>query len=64
MKTSKVLIYVALGLVLMSLFSTGLGGWSDMMGGRPILISREHAWNDGIYAVLVAIFLVLVSSHM
>lgn len=64
MKTKVLVLYLAMALVVMSLFSTGLGGWVDMMGGRPLSISREHAWNDGIYAVLVAIFLVLVAGRL
>jgi hypothetical protein len=47
----------------MSTIATGLGGWSDMTG-RPFLISRDHAWNDGIFAVLVATFLVLVLPYV
>ena len=63
MRTRQVLLYFAFFLVGMSLLSTGLGGWSDMIG-RPFVISREHAWNDGIFAVLVAIFIVLVLPYV
>ena len=64
MKTNRVVVYIAIALVVMSFFSTGVGGWVDIMGGRPILISREHAWNDGIYSVLLAIFLLMLSSRL
>lgn len=64
MKTRVALLYLAIALVGMSLISTGLGGWVDMMGGKPLFISREHAWNDGMYAILVAIFIVLVSGRL
>ena len=63
MHTREILLYLAFFLVLMSTIATGLGGWSDMTG-RPFLISREHAWNDGIFAVLVAIFLALVLPYV
>lgn len=63
MKTRQLVLFFAILLVTMSFVSTGLGGWVDMTG-RPFLISREHAWNDGIYAVLVAIFLVMIAPHV
>ena len=63
MRTRTVLLYFAFFLVVMSSLSTGLGGWADMTG-RPFLITREHAWNDGIFAVLVAIFIVLVLPYV
>jgi hypothetical protein len=63
MRTKQILLYFAFFLVAMSLLSTGLGGWADMTG-RPFLITREHAWNDGIFALLVAIFLVLALPHV
>lgn len=60
MRTRQLLVFISVFLVFISLLSTGLGGWVDMTG-RPFVISREHAWNDGVYAVLVAIFLVLLA---
>ena len=63
MKTRQLLLFIAIFLVSMSFLSTGLGGWADMTG-RPFLITREHAWNDGIYAVLVAIFLVMIAPQL
>ena len=44
----------------LALISTGVGGWADMMG-KPFLISKEHGWNDGIFMMLGAIFLLLLS---
>ena len=64
MKTRSAVLYLAIAFVVMSVVSTGLGGWVDMMGGKPLYISREHAWNDGIYAVLLGIFLVLLSDRL
>jgi hypothetical protein len=63
MRTKQVLLYFALFLVAMSSLATGLGGWADMTG-RPFIITREHAWNDGIFAVLVAIFIVLALPYV
>ena len=51
------LAIIAFGLALVL---TGVGGWSDLMG-RSIQISKQHAWNDGLFMILVAIFLVLLS---
>lgn len=63
MQTREALLYLALFIVAMSAITTGLGGWADLTG-RPLVLSREHAWNDGIYAVLVAIFIVLLLPHV
>jgi len=45
-------------LVLIALVATGLGGALDMIenGG----LTKEHAWNDGLFMMLLAIFLALV----
>ncbi len=63
MKVRGSLLNVAIFLALMSLLSTGLGGWIDMTR-RPVVISREHAWNDGIYVVLLAILLVMIADRI
>ncbi len=58
-------MYVALAFFLVSLVSTGVGGMADMLRNRDgLVISREHAWNDGIYMILAAIFVLLVSRCM
>jgi hypothetical protein len=63
MRTRDFLLYLSFALVLMASIATGLGGLSDMTG-RSLLMSRDHAWNDGIFAVLLAIFLVLVLPYV
>lgn len=63
MRTRDWLLSLAFFLVAMSSVATGLGGWADI-SGKPFLITREHAWNDGIFAVLVAIFIVLVLPYV
>ena len=59
MKTSflQTAAIVAFGIALLL---TGLGGWADLLG-RSFYVSKEHAWNDGIVMMLVAIFLLLLS---
>ena len=45
-------------LVLIALVATGLGGALDMIeNGR---LTKEHAWNDGLFMMLLAIFLALI----
>jgi hypothetical protein len=39
---------------------TALGGWSDMLG-RPFIVSKQHAWNDGMFMMLIAIFLLVLA---
>jgi hypothetical protein len=63
MSAKKYFLYLAFFLVAMSAISTGLGGWADMTGS-PFVITRQHAWNDGIYAVLLAIFIVLALPYV
>ena len=45
-------------LVLVALVATGIGGALDMIenGG----ITKEHMWNDGLFIILLAIFIALV----
>jgi hypothetical protein len=42
---------------------TALGGWSDMLG-RPFVVSKQHAWNDGLFMILIAIFLLLLAQGL
>lgn len=52
------------GLALLAFFvglvMTGLGGWADMVG-KPLLITKQHAWNDGLILMVASIFLVLLA---
>lgn len=45
----------------MALIGTGLGGYADMTN-QPLVISKQHAWNDGLFLIGVAIFLLLLSA--
>jgi hypothetical protein len=45
-------------LVLFALLATGIGGAIDLVeNGR---LTKEHMWNDGLFIILLAIFLALV----
>ena len=45
-------------LILLALVATGLGGAIDLVeNGR---LTKEHLWNDGLFMILLAIFLALV----
>lgn len=46
-------------LVVTAFIVTGLGGLQDLFGIR-LPMSREHGWNDGIFLMLVAIFVAIV----
>ena len=52
---------LAIGALIMSMVLTGVGGLIDMTGGdRLYSISKQHAWNDGLYLVLASIALALL----
>jgi len=45
-------------LVLFALVATGIGGAIDLVeNGR---LTKEHMWNDGLFIILLAIFIALV----
>ncbi len=52
--------YAAIAAFLLALLLTGIGGWSNMIG-KALVITEQHAWNDGIVMMLIAIFLLLLS---
>jgi len=51
-QVKTVLLTVLVG---MAFLVTGLGGLQDILGVR-LPMSKEHGWNDGIFLILVAIF--------
>jgi hypothetical protein len=57
---AKQLRYAAIVAFVLALLFTGIGGWSNMIG-KALVITEEHAWNDGIFMMMVAIFLLLLS---
>ena len=52
--------YAAIVAFVVSLVLTGIGGWSNMVG-KALVITEQHAWNDGLFMMMVAIFLLLLS---
>lgn len=52
--------YLAILAFFVALILTGIGGWSNMLG-RAFVITEQHAWNDGLFMIGVAIFLLLLS---
>ena len=46
-------------LVTMSLLMTGAGGIMDMLGLSFMKLSSTHAWNDGMYLLVLAIFVMI-----
>jgi hypothetical protein len=56
----KVLRFAAIFAMIMAVLFTGIGGVSNMIGGA-LVITEKHAWNDGIFMAIVAIFLLILS---
>ena len=56
----KQLRYAAMAAFVLAILLTGIGGWSNMLG-RALVITEEHAWNDGLFMMMAAIFLLLFS---
>lgn len=56
----QTLTWLAIGALLLAFALTAVGGWSDLLG-RPFVVTKQHAWNDGIFLVLVGIFLLLLA---
>jgi hypothetical protein len=52
--------YAAIVAFVVALVLTGIGGWSNMLG-KALVITEQHAWNDGLFMMMVAIFLLLLS---
>ncbi len=57
---TKPLRYAAIVAFVVALVLTGIGGWSNMLG-KALVITEQHAWNDGLFMMMVAIFLLLLS---
>ncbi|NBO59408.1 MAG: hypothetical protein EBU82_00390 [Flavobacteriia bacterium] len=57
---NKPLRYAAIVAFVVALVLTGIGGWSNMLG-KALVITEQHAWNDGLFMMMVAIFLLLLS---
>lgn len=47
-------------LLVVAVAMTGLGGWMDILGVKQVAVSREHAWNDATFLVLLVIAIQLI----
>jgi uncharacterized membrane protein len=56
MKTTRI---VAIVLAIVAVFLTALGGILDAWRGDRLIISKQHAWHDGIFLLLLALFLII-----
>jgi hypothetical protein len=52
--------YASLLAFVVAVLLTAVGGWSNLTG-RPLIFTEQHAWNDGLFLMMVAIFLLLFS---
>lgn len=52
--------YTAILIFSIALLLTGLGGLSNMLG-KPLILIEQHAWNDGMFLIMVANFLLFLS---
>jgi hypothetical protein len=41
--------------------TTSSGGVAECSGSNRAVITEQHAWNDGLFMMMVAIFLLLLS---
>jgi hypothetical protein len=57
MKTKTNIIIV---LVLLAVILTGFGGLRDMFGIGMFGLTKEHAWNDGMFLMQLAILLAII----
>lgn len=56
MKPTRVAAFLVM---LIAVIMTGFGGLQDMLKSN-FQISRHHAWNDGIFLAILAVFLLLL----
>ena len=56
----KALKQVAIVLLIIAAILTGIGGWLDMYGQTALQFTKQHAWNDGLFLAIVAVFLLLL----
>jgi hypothetical protein len=56
----KVTRVIAIVLVILALLLTGIGGMLDAWRDGVFVISKQHAWHDGMFLTVLAIFLLLL----
>ena len=62
MQSRAVVLGVITTLVILALLMQGLGGWLNMTGQDSTMfhITSQHAWNDGLFVLGLAILLAIV----
>jgi hypothetical protein len=56
----KVTRIIAIVLVVVALILTSIGGLLDAWKDGAFVISKQHAWHDGMFLTVLAIFLLLL----
>lgn len=57
------MITIIIILTIIALVLTGIGGWLDLTDSQLSLhFTSQHAWNDGLFLMLVAILLAILYS--
>lgn len=57
MKATKQAAFIVL---IIATILTGVGGWLDMYGQDTLVFTKQHAWNDGLFLGILAVFLLLL----
>ena len=58
MKVTRVLAFIIMSVAILM---TGVGGMMDSWKGDGMLrITSHHAWNDGLFLAVLAVFLLLL----
>jgi hypothetical protein len=62
MRSRAVVLGVISALVILALLMQGLGGWLNMTGQDSAMfqITSQHAWNDGLFVLGLAILLAIL----
>lgn len=62
--------FLSLALAVLGMFFTAIGGFLDMSDRdddkndkNRLCISKQHFWNDGLFLILLAIFILLYNKE-
>jgi hypothetical protein len=50
---------LAFVLAFVGVLLTGLGGMMDLVGANRLIVSKEHTFNDGLFLMIAAVFLLV-----
>lgn len=57
------MVTIILVITIIALVLTGVGGWLDLTKSEfSLQFTKEHAWNDAIFLMLLAILLAILYS--